>query len=302
MHTRATAAYNWQFSRLEAPVCRPAAGVSVEHETPVNEFTAASQGGPKRCARRLYPLFCGYEICDIGVSLRGHSGQLISAPIGVFLTETDTGYVLIDSGCNEEIIWDPDRCPVYYSAFRHPVLRPEDTLLRRLDSIGVQPSTVTHVVITHLHSDHAGGIRLFPDASIVVQRPEYERAMAQVNPFQPYFRADWDLPTTRWVVIEGDVEVAPGVTALATYGHTPGHQAALVELPRTGAVLIPGDAGDLVRNFEEDIPPGGATDLVAAIASQRRLKDLWRDRHALLFPGHDLSAWRRYKQAPDFYD
>src|SRR6476659_9947861 len=77
--------------------------------------------GARRYARKLYPLFCGFEICDIGVSLRGRSGFFFAAPIGAFLVETETGYVLVDSGANEEIIWDPDRCPVYYNSFRHPV-------------------------------------------------------------------------------------------------------------------------------------------------------------------------------------
>jgi glyoxylase-like metal-dependent hydrolase (beta-lactamase superfamily II) len=255
-----------------------------------------------RRARRLFALFCGFEVCDIGVSLRGLSGQMLAEPMGVFAVETDRGYVLIDSGANEETLWDPELCPRHYFAFPHPVIRPQDTLANRLAEIGVSPAAVTDVVVTHLHSDHAGGIRLFPQANIVVQRPEYERAMAQDNPYRPYFRSDWDRPTTRWKVIEGDVEIAPGVTALAAYGHTPGHQAALVELPHTGSVLIPGDAGDLFRNFEEQIPPGGTTDLEAAVASLRRLTALWRERDALLFPGHDLEAWRRYKQSPDSYD
>jgi N-acyl homoserine lactone hydrolase len=250
----------------------------------------------------MYPLFCGFEICDIGVSLRGHSGETFSAPMGAFLVETSTGYVLVDSGANEEIVWDPELCPIYYSKFRHPVIRPQDTMLNRLASVGVKPAQITDIIITHMHSDHAGGIRLFPQANIVVQRPEYERAITQDNPYLPYFRSDWDYPATRWKVIEGDVEIAPGVTAIAAYGHTPGHQAALIELPKTGAVIIPGDSGDLFRNFEEDIPPGGATNLDDAIASQRRLKELWLERNAMLFPGHDLTAWRRYKQAPDFYD
>ena len=257
-----------------------------------------------RVARRLYPLFCGYEVGDISISLRGHSGTTTSMPIGSFLVETDAGYVLFDTGANEAIIWDPLLCPRYYPHARQPVVRPGDTLLERLASVNVSPSQVTHVIISHLHADHGGGIRHFPHARIVVQRAEYDHGMRvdEHDPASGYFRSDWDLPTTRWAIVDGDVEVAPGVVALAAYGHTPGHQAALVELERTGAVLLPGDAGDLVRNFTEEIGPGGATDLEAAMATIRRLNAVRVERQALLFPGHDLSAWQRFRQAPDSYD
>src|SRR5215217_6761647 len=129
----------------------------MDRESSVPPLTAQAQGAERRTAIKLYPLFCGYEICDIGVSLRGRSGFLFAAPIGAFLVETETGYVLVDSGSNEEIIWDPERCPVYYNSFRHPVIRPGDTLLEQLASVGVSPSQVTDVIITHMHADHAGG-------------------------------------------------------------------------------------------------------------------------------------------------
>jgi N-acyl homoserine lactone hydrolase len=255
-----------------------------------------------RTARRLYPLFCGYELIDVSVSLRGQMGTTIAAPVGCFLVETDSGYVLIDSGSNEELIWDPLLCTRYYARSCPPVVRPGDTLLERLASVKVDRSQISHVIVSHLHGDHGGGIRHFPQAKIVIQRPEYNWAMSLSDPASGYFRCDWDLPTTRWQIVEGDVEVAPGVTALAAYGHTPGHQAALVELERTGAVLIPGDAGDMVRNFTEEIGPGGATDIDAAMAAIRRLNAVRAERHALLYPGHDLAAWQSLRQAPDFYD
>jgi hypothetical protein len=131
--------------------------------------------------------------------------------------------------------------------------------------VGIAPGDVTHVVITHMRGDHSGGIRHFPDARIVLQKPEYEYAMSMTGPEKGFFKSDWDLPTTRWEVVEGDVHVGPGVVAHATYGHTPGHQAALIRLPDTGAVIIPGDAAATVRNLDEMIAPGGATDLDAAM-------------------------------------
>ena len=255
-------------------------------------------------AVRLYPLWCGFEVADTGVALRGHEGQMESAPMGVFAIDTGDGVVLVDSGANEEIVWDPDDCPRYYYPFRQPVILPEDTVLARLRSVGISAGDVSHVVITHMHSDHSGGIRRFPGARIVIQRPEYDYAYEQatIGTTLGFFKTDWDLPTTRWEIVEGDVQLAPGVVVFETYGHTPGHQSVLIQLPRTGAMIIPGDAGATVRNFDEEIPPGGATDLAAAIDSIRRINDVRRETDALLFPGHDLDAWRRLKRSPDYYD
>jgi N-acyl homoserine lactone hydrolase len=255
-------------------------------------------------ALRVYPLYCGFEVADSGVAMRGHEGQLESSPIGVFAVDTGDGVVLVDSGANEEIVWNPDECPRYYYPFRHPVILPEDTVLARLAAVDIAPRDVSHVVISHMHSDHSGGIRRFPDARIVIQRPEYDYAfaMARQGTTRGFFLTDWDLPTTQWEIVEGDVQLAPGVLAFATYGHTPGSQSVLVKLEQTGAFLVPGDAGATVRNFDEEILPGGATDLDAAMASIKRINEIRRQTGALLFPGHDLDAWKRLKRSPDYYD
>jgi N-acyl homoserine lactone hydrolase len=253
-------------------------------------------------AKRIYPLYCGFEIADTGVAMRGHEGQLESAPIGVFAVDTGEGVVLVDSGANEEVVWDPDECPRFYVPFRQPVIRESDAILSRLAEVNISPTDVTHVVITHMHSDHSGGIRRFPGAKIVIQRPEFDYAMHVAGPDRGILRTDWELPTTQWDVVEGDVQVAPGVLAFATYGHTPGHQSAIIQLERSGAVIVPGDAGATVRNFDEMIPPGGATDLAAAVASMERINEVRHRTEALLFPGHDLDAWKRLKRSPDYYD
>jgi N-acyl homoserine lactone hydrolase len=136
---------------------------------------------PPEAARRMYPMWCGFEVADTGVAYRGQGGQMESAPIGVFAVDTGEGVVLVDSGANEEIVWDPDQCPLYYTPFRQPVIRESDTLLARLDQVGISPRDVTHVIITHMHGDHSGGIRHFPQAKIILQRPEYEYAMSMTG-------------------------------------------------------------------------------------------------------------------------
>lgn len=251
-------------------------------------------------AKRLYPLYCGFEIADTGVAYRGQGGELESAPIGVFAVDTGEGVVLVDSGANEEVVWDPDECPRFYVPFRQPVIRESDAILPRLAEAGYTAADVTHVVITHMHSDHSGGIRRFPGARIVIQRPELEYART-AGPERGMLRTDWELPTTQWDVVEGDVQVAPGVLAFATYGHTPGHQSVIVRLEHSD-VIVPGDAGATVRNFDEMIPPGGATDLETAVVSMERINEVRHRTNALLFPGHDLDAWKRLKRSPEYYD
>jgi hypothetical protein len=63
----------------------------------------------------MYPLWCWFEVADTGVAYRGQGRQMESAPIGVFAIDAGEGVVLIDSGANEEIVWDPDACPRYYT-------------------------------------------------------------------------------------------------------------------------------------------------------------------------------------------
>ena len=111
-----------------------------------------------------------------------------------------------------------------------------------LAEIGLSPAEIDIVIDTHLHDDHctgnhrinADGVSLpaFPNAEYVVQRREYEdalkpnertRATYQPANYAPLFESG------QMRLLEGDVEIAPGVTAVATPGHTPGHMSVRIE-------------------------------------------------------------------------
>jgi N-acyl homoserine lactone hydrolase len=96
----------------------------------------------------------------------------------------------------------------------------------------------------------------------------------------------------RLSAVDGDEEVLPGVTVLATPGHSPGHLSLLVRLASGRAVLIASDAGDLRENFSDEVPPGlllAGREL--ALESLLRLKAIAAAESALLIPGHDPRAW-----------
>lgn len=89
------------------------------------------------------------------------------------------------------------------------------------------------------------------------------------------------------------------MTALATPGHTPGRQSLLIDLPRTGRVLLAADVGDMVKNFVEEVLPGEASDDLQALASVRRVNALVA-RGAKLLLTHDPDQLRALRRAPEF--
>ena len=109
-------------------------------------------------------------------------------------------------------------------------------VLARLD---VDAATVEHVVLSHLHWDHAGGVHLFPSATFYVQAAEYrfwtEDPIAKRPPFAnltdpasiEYLTALDG--TDRLVIVDGDREIIRGIECLHAPGHTPGQQAVAVD-------------------------------------------------------------------------
>jgi glyoxylase-like metal-dependent hydrolase (beta-lactamase superfamily II) len=156
---------------------------------------------------------------------------LVEAPERLVLVETGLG-----NKENEKFrdIYGVDNAPSPGSG--HP-----DRLLELVAEAGFRADEVELVVNTHLHFDHAGGntyrdaegrVRLaFPNARYVVQRGEWEWAHAtNERTAASYLPDNYDpvMAAGRLELVEGDVEVAPGISVLRTPGHCPHHQSVLV--------------------------------------------------------------------------
>lgn len=227
--------------------------------------------------------------------------QPLGAPVAGYLVATDDGkHVLIDTGLPQRFIEHPP--PPMGPLGVQAVIRPEDHVVARLASIGLEPGDIDYLVCTHFDRDHAGNHDLFPDAELVVQREHYELARSGHERFAG-IREHWDAPDLRYRLVDGDTTLLPGIELIETSGHVPGHQSVLVRLPETGPVLLTIDAVPAARLFQpERIALPLDEDEAGARASTVKLIELAeREGVQLVVHGHDGEQWSELRLAPEWY-
>lgn len=252
--------------------------------------------------RRIVLLTLGWEDLPKSVSVHGASSDIrLREPVPGVLLQTDGGWVLLDTGFNTALIRDPYLRRRYYPSVEYqPILPgPGEPIEESLSDIGIDVDDIRLVAVSHLHTDHAGGLKLFAGkVPVHAQRREVEYGLA--NHPEPerhaIFRVDFDDPSIDWHLADGEAEIAPGITAVPTYGHTPGHQSFVVELDASvggGGYVFAFDAADLTENIENELPIGGFIDVDPAdtVEPIRRLKSLAEDKGYRLIPGHDPHVW-----------
>jgi N-acyl homoserine lactone hydrolase len=248
--------------------------------------------------RRVIPLTFGWEHIPKSISVFGADPTVrLREPVPGVLLEVDGGWFLLDTGFNTPILLDEllRRRMVHMDIEDELVGLEGDSIERAFDFVDIDPADVVAVAVSHLHYDHAGGIRWFAEhAPIHCQQRELDFALAQTAPEELAFsRIDFDDSRIDWRLADGDRELAPGITAVATYGHTMGHQSFVVDLAGGGGFVFAFDAADLQENIDNEWAPGNFVDgdEEQAIESIRRLKAIAAEKGYPLIPGHDPDAW-----------
>jgi N-acyl homoserine lactone hydrolase len=226
-------------------------------------------------------------------TVRLAQGRTMEMVLGCYLLETSDGrHILIDTGMAADAI--PPGAPRAEN---------ERNVLEHLAALGLQPADIDTLICTHFDVDHAGYHDAFTNAELIVQRNHYVLARSG-HPRFAAARAHWDHPALRYRLVDGDVELLPGVTLLETSGHTTGHQSVLVRLPQTGPVLLAIDAVMMQRLFTMDRKAWPKDDNEEQLlASTRKLLDLVeREQVQLIVFGHDGQQWKGLKKAPEYYE
>jgi N-acyl homoserine lactone hydrolase len=259
-------------------------------------FAAAAAAETKTGVDKLYILNCGEGVA--GDISRWSPGVNVGKPMdfvdNCYLIHHAQGWLLWDTGIPDAVAAMPDGLKPSDPRMTH--WRRPKTLAAQLEAIGVKPADIKFVAVSHTHPDHVGNVELFPEAMLLVQKAEYDWP----NPLgRPRFKAEH--PVTK---LEGDRDVFGdgSVMLFATPGHTPGHQSLLVKLPKTGAIVLSGDAVHFKSNWENRGVPSGNTDKDKTVSSMQRIADVLAKEKAQLWINHDKAQRDSLKLAPAFYE
>jgi glyoxylase-like metal-dependent hydrolase (beta-lactamase superfamily II) len=208
-------------------------------------------------------------------------GKEIEIAYRLWVLRSGKSIVLVDTG------------PPLEEAHRRGITRVRD-IDSALVEAGVSAEDVTTIYLTHLHWDHASNAAMFPNATFFAQRAEIDffRSRKREHPsvdrfFGHHAYLGQLIDEGRIKPIDGDQEMAPGLSTIRVGGHTPGSQMLLVNTC-DGIAVITGDAIPLHRNYREHIPSGIIVDVFEAMAALDRVKAL---RPALIYTGHDLESF-----------
>jgi glyoxylase-like metal-dependent hydrolase (beta-lactamase superfamily II) len=256
----------------------------------------ASQSAHAAGLERLYILNCGEGTAgDISRWSPGvNEGKSMPFVDNCYLLKHSQGWMLWDTGLADTIAAMPDGQKPADPKATH-WFRPK-TLASQLEALGVKPSDIKFVAVSHTHPDHIGNVEMFPQAMLYVQKAEYDWPGANNAPrFKP------EHPVTK---LEGDRDIFGdgSVTILSTPGHTPGHQSLLVKLPKTGALVLSGDAMHFKSNWENRGVPIGNTGQEQTKTSMEKIAGILAKEKATLWINHDKAQRDSLKMSPAFYE
>lgn len=232
---------------------------------------------------------------------------LPAMPIFAWLIEHPEGLMVVDAGESSAVNQpdyfrgDPISEQFLRQNFRFEV-SPEEEIGAQLQRAGFDPREVRWVVLTHLHTDHVGGVGAFPRSEILVSRREFEAQVRRPRGANPNRWPAWFAPTlveyfppgigpfaeSYPITAAGDIQMVP------CEGHSTGHAGVLVsEGPQT--IFLAGDATETEEDLLAMRLPGITRSASEARATLERIRTFVSDTPTVYLPAHDPAGPERLR-------
>lgn len=227
-------------------------------------------------------------------------------PIYAWLIEHDEGLILVDTGETARVhqhgyhpLWHP-----FYRRAVHFAVRPEDEIGPQLRAAGFSTRDVRQVVLTHLHTDHAGGLAHLMGSRFWVSEKEWKIARGFGGKLQGYLPHRWPsgwqpefirfdgrpigpFPSSAAITSRGDVRIVP------TPGHTPGHVSVIVD--STPALFLAGDTSYTQALLLDRKLDGVSSNGQVSHLTMDRILSFAHEQPLVYLPSHDPDAENRLK-------
>lgn len=227
-------------------------------------------------------------------------------PIYAWVVEHPEGVIVVDSGETARAS-QPGYFPVWHPYFRFAVqerVRPEEEIGPQLRALGIDPKRdVRWLVMTHLHTDHAGGLSHFPGVDILVTRAEFAAARGLHGRIEGYPNNRWpawfaprllDFSDRPYGPFEQSLTLtkAGDVTLVPTPGHTSGHLSVAVQ-DGAHTIFLAGDTSYTQDLLLAHAPDGVGADEKQELDTHRRILKLAQSSPTVYLPAHDPDSARR---------
>jgi N-acyl homoserine lactone hydrolase len=229
-------------------------------------------------------------------------------PIYAYAIEHPEGVIVVDTGETARVT-EPGYFPRWHPYPRFGVrmgVEPQQEIRPQLRQLGIEPGDVRRVVVTHLHTDHAGGLHHFPHSEILVTGAELNVAGGFAGRVRGYPNRRWpdwfaptrlELPAAAYGAFPNSMPLTGSgdVTIVGLPGHTPGHIGVVVD-EGDRRVFIAGDS-----SYDQELMLRGAVDGVApdeqaARLTIERIQAFIRERPTVYLVAHDPDTGARLEE------
>ena len=258
--------------------------------------------GLNHAATKLYIFDCGSITFDdiSAFNLDNSETDVRELFVPCYLIEHEKGRLLWDGGLPLDLAGKPpvqDRPGV--------VLEYKRSVVDQMAGMDITPHDIDFASYSHFHYDHVGAANAFKQATLLIQQAEYDAAFLhpETNPvFNPSLYNE--TKTSSRVFLNGDYDVFGDgtVVIISSPGHTPGHSTLLLDLARTGKILLSGDLYHFEASRALRRPPTFNTDPEETVRSYDKIERVLKETGATLWIEHNKALADTLRRAPAFYD